>query len=163
MGMHQHPRPTNLYGVYDGDTLVFEGNVHQVARHFGTTTNTIYSGCKNCRKFFRKYDIRVIGTYNYENDKMIPVHLSKEEEKEHYYFEHLRQYGNTVVRTEDNPKTIIKWLDEKGFRCDMKSYVHTVGDEILMEGRCELRKGSKMKDYILRWLDYDKQRVQSII
>ena len=150
------------FGVYDADgELIFEGSVHQLAREFNTHTSTIYACSSKNRKLNRKYSIKVIRMYEKPKMDMDKRHMTKEEIREDYYHRHLKIYGNTIIRLCDDPWEIIQWLEETGYRCEVKAYKRLTGEEIILDPKKRTGKAKTKTDYIVRWLDYDKQRFQS--
>jgi len=162
MGKQKHPRERFLYGVYEDGNLIFKGDVQQVADKFHTHRCNVYACANRGAKFDYRYVISHIGTYKPEEDTTRPRPLTEEEKKVKYYTEHLKRYGNTIVRWNDNPKKTIKWLKSIGFDCELKTYNHYIGDDVLFEGG-RIGYAHLEQDHIVRWKDYDKQGIQGIV
>ena len=159
MGIQSNPRLVNIYGVYENGEKLFQGDAHEVAEYCSAHVNSIYACYNRGNLLGYRYLIKKEGAMKPEETPTKPRPLTEEEKKVKYYTEHLNRYGNTIVRLEDNPKKIIRWLKDLGYDCEMKTYNHYIGDEDIFSEGTRIGYAHLEQDNILRWKDYDKQRV----
>lgn len=116
----------NVYGLYDGDELIFKGNRMDVEKRFNVNKNCIFTYLRTGAKINGKYAIKKVGQdyFDVECKRKKKERQAKREEKwtleDHYeYLEwHLKYYGNTSCRFDPNP--YLKQLKKAGYKVKVK-------------------------------------------
>lgn len=131
-----------IYGVFDGDEVVFSGNASEVAKEFGVERDSIYKAVTLKSRFKYRYRIKPIGVRSKEV-------TDRDAQKWEYYTKHLKLYGNTVVRKEEEKhiKKLLEDLKARGFDCEVTKYVNRgSGEHLLLEGSRRVKR----VDYVLK-------------
>ena len=107
----------SLYGIYEGDTLVFKGKSCDVADYLSLAQTCIRTYAMRKTITRGKYHIRILGDYIEEPKpkKKTQKQIEREEHLEDIIAK-LKTYGQTFVR---NPEEWRKEVNEAGiqFRC----------------------------------------------
>ena len=121
------------YEVFEGDQLVCSGCASDISAAIGIRNDYIYKYVKDQRFYEDKYLIKFAGVYHKPEP---PKPKKKKVDKLDYYFRHLDKYGNTVVRLEDEKRVdkLLKELEERGYKCNLKVYKHYSGINIALVG-----------------------------
>lgn len=114
-----------VYGVYEGDKLIFQGLSREIQDHFNTPRTNPSSYTRRGGHYLGKYIIKHIG--DREADKLIIPPKAREEERMlEYLTYHLNKYGNTVF-AKRNPDDYIEKLKERGINCKARKVCDKVG------------------------------------
>jgi len=128
----------NVYGVFDGDELVYQGTREEVAMRFNLKKTSIYGYTHHGTKIGGAFLVKVIGS----KDQKIEYYIRNSTYKRNYvpekvpdYHEdplgclirHLKLYGNTSVKSFD-PRKYEKDLAKIGIRCKITEIPDTIGE-----------------------------------
>ena len=113
---------SNVYKVFDGETLIYKGTVQSVARKFYCSVQSIYNCSSSGDLLFDKYKI----VHGEEKKKK-----TNEDEDLEYLHLHLKKYGNTIYNKD--PTKYIRNLAELGLKIKITPYKNEKSTHYLIE------------------------------
>ena len=111
-------KEVNIYGVYDGEYLIFKGTRHEICNEFRIRPTGFYEYAKGSRRLRGKFDVCRINGDEPIQQRPEPIFKSMEEEHFDYLYSMLRIYGNTC--SVFNPEPYMKKLKNKGIMAEFR-------------------------------------------
>lgn len=121
-----------VYGVFDGDDLVYQGTRGEVTTKLDISEYSLYEYLKNKKKLKGKYTLKKLGKQLeiVKEKKIDVIEPQKIEDEQYEYLSwHLKYYGNTS--SSFDPKPYMEKLKQEGIECLIKKngqnyYVETI-------------------------------------
>ena len=104
----------NIYGVYDGDHLIYKGTRGDVCTHYDIAERSIYEYIKGHRKLHGKFVIKRLDGIRRDEPVKTKSEAVKQDKFDYLLF-HLKFYGNTIACFD--PRPFYDRLKEKGVVC----------------------------------------------